>query len=166
MAFVFGLTRFSISAGSMFHVSASISANTGVAPAYSTAFAVAMNEYDGQITSPPGPTPLATSARCSAVVHDVVATPWAAPARAATSDSNSATLGPWLTQPLLRTSATARASASPNSGLVSGIMSSRWPARGATSRQDRGGLPRARRPGGNQAHAPPLQRTRDAAPRD
>ena len=41
--------------GSMFQVSGSMSAKTGVAPAYRMALAVAMNEYEGQITSSPGP---------------------------------------------------------------------------------------------------------------
>ena len=44
MAFVRAVTRRSASAGSMFHVSRSMSAKTGVAPAYNTAFDVAMNE--------------------------------------------------------------------------------------------------------------------------
>src|SRR5437762_12881103 len=62
----------STSAGSIFQVSRSISAKIGVAPAYRAAFAVAMNEYDGQITSSPRPTPARRSARCSAVVHEEI----------------------------------------------------------------------------------------------
>src|SRR5438067_12626426 len=134
-----------------------------------------MKEYDGQITSSPGPTPLATSARCSAVVHDVVATPYATPMRAATSVSNSATFGPWLTQPLLRTPATARASSSPNSGRVNGIID--WAAlrlrlrratlvRGATSRQDRAALLRDRRRRGIPARGRRRRPTPDAATPD
>src|SRR5215467_15707354 len=74
-ALVFEVTHLATSAGSTFQVSSSISAKTGVAPAWTIAFALAMNEYDGQITSSPGPIPDAMNARCSAVVQDVVATP-------------------------------------------------------------------------------------------
>src|SRR5215471_16475852 len=64
-----------MSDGSRFHVSSSMSAKTGVAPAWTIAFALAMNEYDGQITSSPGPIPDAMNDRWSAVVQDVAATP-------------------------------------------------------------------------------------------
>ena len=40
-----------------------MSANTGVAPQYKIALAVAVNVYDGTITSSPGPTPAARYAR-------------------------------------------------------------------------------------------------------
>ena len=66
-------------AGSMLKVSSSMSTKTGRAPCISTTFAVATHVKDGTITSSPGPMPSATSARCSAVVHDVVATACAAP---------------------------------------------------------------------------------------
>jgi hypothetical protein len=98
-----------------------MSANTGVAPAYSTAFAVAMKVYDGQITSSPGWTPASTSPRCNAVVHEEVATAWRAPTRSANASSKRATIGPWLTHPLFSTSATARTSASSNSGRANGM---------------------------------------------
>ena len=58
-----------------------MSANTGVAPHCQTALAVAMNDSDGTITSSPGPTPDAYSARWSAVVQLVVATASGAPTR-------------------------------------------------------------------------------------
>src|SRR6185312_1784796 len=165
-AFVFFVTRFATSAGSMFQVPSSISANTGVAPACITEFGVAMNVYDGQITSSPGPMPLAMSDRCSDVVHDVVATACAAPMYDATRDSNSETLGPCTTHPVLRTSATACASASPKSGLVKGIMNWQLRARGATRRPGRAGLPRGRRRHGNRALSPRRPRTRDASAQD
>ena len=53
----------------------STSANTGRAPTYVGAFVVAMNENEGTTTSSPARTPATTIARCSAVVHDEVATP-------------------------------------------------------------------------------------------
>ena len=58
-----------------------MSANTGVAPHCQTAFAVAMNDIDGTITSSPAPTPEAYNARCSAVVQLVVAIASGAPTR-------------------------------------------------------------------------------------
>ena len=67
-----------------------------------TTLAVATHVNAGTITSSPGPIPSAASARWSAVVHEVVATPCATPWRSANSRSNSATLGPWVSQPLSR----------------------------------------------------------------
>ncbi len=124
-----------------------------------------MKEYDGQITSSPGPTPVASSARWSAVVHDVVATAWAAPTRAATTRSNSATFGPCVTQPLESTSATARASASPNSrrvsGMLTGWISSLPTAHAATTPPDREGRLRAGlRRGSPSPAAPPRPKRR------
>ena len=52
--------------GSMHQVSRSISTNTGVAPMYFTALAVATHVISGTITSSPGPTPRAKSDRCRA----------------------------------------------------------------------------------------------------
>ena len=60
-----------------------MSAKTGVAPHCQTAFAVAMNDVEGTITSSPGPTPETYSARCSAVVQLLVATASGAPMRSA-----------------------------------------------------------------------------------
>ena len=60
-------------------VSSSTSTSSGVAPASRIAFAVATWVSDGMATTSPGPTPAATSARCSAVVPEVVATACAAP---------------------------------------------------------------------------------------
>ena len=50
----------------------STSANTGMAPACRMQKEEAMNEYDGQMTSSPGPTPRLASAVCSAAVPFVV----------------------------------------------------------------------------------------------
>ncbi len=99
--------------GVRFPVSTSTSANTGAAPTYRTAFAVAMNENDGTMTSSPGPIPHATNARCSAVVQELTATPSRAPTRAANFSSKLATRGPCATQPESTACAAASASASP-----------------------------------------------------
>src|SRR5213594_1994975 len=82
-----------------------------------------MNVKEGTMTSSPWPIPAVVSARCSPVVHDVVATPCFAPTYAATAFSNSATFGPCVTQPLLIESNGARASSSPSAGLVIGTLS-------------------------------------------
>ena len=54
--------RASTEATARFMVS-STSANTGVAPAWTIEFAVAMNDRLGQMTSSPGPMPSATKVR-------------------------------------------------------------------------------------------------------
>src|SRR5437773_11302925 len=79
-----------------------------------------MNVKDGTMTSSPRPTPMLASARCSPVVQEVVAMPCFAPTYVATAFSNSATFGPWVTQPLLIDSYGARASSSPSDGFVIG----------------------------------------------
>ena len=63
------------------------------------AFAVAMNEWLTVTTSSPGPTPTASSARCSAVVQLETAQACGAPTAAANSRSKAATSGPCVTQP-------------------------------------------------------------------
>ena len=52
----------------MFIVSGSTSTSTGRSPASATTFAVAGNVYAGTITSSPGSSPSASTARCSAAV--------------------------------------------------------------------------------------------------
>src|ERR1700755_3668277 len=99
IARVRGVIARSAAVGSRLRVPGSTSANTGVAPQCQTALAVAMNDSDGTMTSSPGPTPDAYSARCSAVVQFVVAIACAAPTRAAKACSNAWTRGPWETQP-------------------------------------------------------------------
>ena len=66
-------------AGLMLSVSASISTSTGVAPQCSIALIVATKVNGVLITSSPGPTSHATSARCSAAVQDETATASGAP---------------------------------------------------------------------------------------
>ena len=61
-------TRSAAERGSIANVSGSMSANTGVAPTRATASAVAANVNAGTITSSPGPTSSARSARTSASV--------------------------------------------------------------------------------------------------
>ena len=79
IAVVRGVIAASMSFGSMLYVRGSMSTNTGVAPANMIEFAVAMKVYDGQITSSPGFTPAAISARCSPVVALLQAMPCLAP---------------------------------------------------------------------------------------
>ena len=76
-----------------------MSTKTGRAPQWRIALAVAMNEWLAVITSSPGPTPTASSARCSAVVQLLTAQAWSAPTKAANSCSKAATSGPCVTQP-------------------------------------------------------------------
>src|SRR6185312_3417868 len=57
-------------AGDKLPVNGSTSANTGVAPVYRTALAVAMNENDGTTTSSPGRRPSTCSMRWRPVVQD------------------------------------------------------------------------------------------------
>ena len=63
----------------MLNVSRSTSQKRGVAPMYSTTLAVETQVNAGTITSSPGLSPRTATARCSAVVQDVVATACAAP---------------------------------------------------------------------------------------
>src|SRR5713101_3988842 len=91
-----------------------MSTKIGLAPAWTMALAVAMNERLGHSTSSPGLMPAAKKAKCRAVVQDETAT--------ANLRSNSATQGPWLTQPLLSTSRTAFSSFSPKDGRAMGMV--------------------------------------------
>src|SRR6266480_137431 len=88
IACVRGVTRLAASETSMLYVAGSTSANTGVAPACRTAWAVAMNPSAGTITSSPGPTPAAASATWSAEVPLFVARQKRAPTTAANSASS------------------------------------------------------------------------------
>src|SRR5271166_2730858 len=107
-AFVRGVIRRSTSSGSRLGTSReTISANTGVAPQYSAAAAVAANVNEGTITSSPGPTPAARYARCRAAVQLDTAIAWRAPRCAAKASSNSAVRGPSVSQPERSVAATA-----------------------------------------------------------
>src|SRR5690348_8919503 len=94
IARVLGVIRAATSSGSRFNVCGSTSAKTGVAPRRATASAVAKNVNAGQITSSPGPMPIASITSTSASVP--LATPIVSgtPRYAAASASNAAQLGP------------------------------------------------------------------------
>src|SRR5271165_2081942 len=81
-----------------------------------------MNDRLGHSTSSPGSMPAANSARCRAVVHEDTATAHLAPTYFANLVSNSATLGPWLTQPLRRAARTAFSSSAPIEGRATGML--------------------------------------------
>src|SRR5438034_4505183 len=89
----------STSSTSIVYDRGSTTTNTGLAPAYSIAAAVATNVSGTVMTSSPGATPEATSARCSALVPEFTPTAWAAPQYGANSASNAFTSSPstnWL----------------------------------------------------------------------
>src|SRR5436189_4633283 len=95
----------------MFSVSSRTSAKTGVAPQWTITFAVAGQVIDVVITSSPGPTPSATSDRCSAAVHDETASTCFASRYSRMRASSSAVRGPVVSQPERSVSATASISA-------------------------------------------------------
>ena len=92
------------------------SANTGRAPAWTITFAVAGQVIGVVITSSPGPTPTARSARWSAAVPDATASACFAPTYSAKRRSSSAAFGPVVSQPERSVSATAAISSSPIAG--------------------------------------------------
>src|SRR5687767_1829095 len=104
----------------MFSVSGSTSTSTGTAPAATITLAVAANVIAEVITSAPGPTPLADSARCSAAVQDVVAKAASAPTSPRINSSNRATFGPVVSQPDSRVRTTSATSSSPSVGRCHG----------------------------------------------
>ena len=92
------------------------SQKTGVAPQCSITFAVAGHVIGLVITSSPGPTPSASSARCIAAVPEDTASTCSASRYAAARSSSCAALGPVVSQPELSVSATAAISSSPTAG--------------------------------------------------
>src|SRR5437588_4803360 len=96
----------------MFSVSSRTSAKTGVAPQWTITFAVAGHVIGVVITSSPGPTPSATSERCSAAVQDETASTCSACRKSRIRASSSAVRGPVVSQPERSVSATASTSAS------------------------------------------------------
>src|SRR4051794_33905506 len=80
-----------------------------------------MNERLGQITSSPCRIPLAISARWRAVVQDETAIAKGEDTYSANAFSNSATFGPWLTQPLRSAATIAASSSGPKDGRATGI---------------------------------------------
>src|SRR5689334_2387953 len=89
---------------------------------YSTTLGVETQVKAGTMTSSPGLSPRAATARCKAVVQELVAAANAEPVNAANFSSNRWTNGPWTTQPLSRGSWTARSSSGPKTGRVMGIF--------------------------------------------
>ena len=89
------------------------SARTGVAPQYRTTLAVATHVNAGTMTSSPGPIPNAARTKWRPVVQLVVASACLALCLAANCLSNSATLGPCVSQPVAKGSRTAFHSSSP-----------------------------------------------------
>src|SRR4051794_26660825 len=96
----------------MLSVSSRTSAKTGVAPQWTITFAVDGQVIDVVITSSPGPTPSATSERCSAAVHDETASTCSASRYSRMRASSSAVRGPVVSQPERKVSATASTSSS------------------------------------------------------
>src|SRR4029077_9641633 len=89
---------------------------TGVAPAWTITFAVAGQVIGVVITSSPGPTPTAGSARWSAAVPEATASTCSAWTYSAKRRSSSAARGPVVSHPERRVSATASISSSPIAG--------------------------------------------------
>ena len=115
-AFVRGVTAARASSGSMLRSSSFTSTKTGVAPAWTITFAVAGHVIGVVITSSPGPTPSASSDRCSAAVPLESAIACFAPVYAAKRSSSSAVRGPVVSHPERIVSATASISSSPTAG--------------------------------------------------
>ena len=140
MALVRDVMHFSMPPASRLYVSGSTSPKTGRAPVNRMGLAEAMHESGVVMTSSPGPTPSAASTTWSAVVPEVVATAWPVPQSWAKAASSSRTLAPWVIQPLAATAWTAAISASPISGLATGMRQAISP------------------PGPRRARAPPARR--------
>src|SRR4051812_23402595 len=100
----------------MFRSSSRTSAKTGVAPAWTMTFAVAGHVIGVVITSSPGPTPSASSARCIAAVPEATAITCSDSRYAALRRSSSSVRGPVVSQPERSVSATAAISSSPTAG--------------------------------------------------
>src|SRR2546422_4708540 len=92
------------------------STNTGVAPVWTITFAVAGHVIGVVITSSPGPTPSATSARWMAAVPDASASTCSASRYSLIRRSSSAARGPVVSQRDRSVSATAAISSSPIAG--------------------------------------------------
>ena len=100
----------------MFRSASRTSTKTGVAPVWTITFAVAGQVIGVVITSSPGPTPSATSARCIAAVPEATASTCSASRYSAIRSSSSAARGPVVSQPERSVSATAAISSSPIAG--------------------------------------------------
>ena len=106
-------------------MAASQSTRTGRAPRCSITAPVAVNVMGEVITSSPGRTPTASSARCSAAVQDVTARACRQPRKPANASSNASARGPVVSQPDRRHSTTAAISSSPSMGTAKGRNSFR-----------------------------------------
>ena len=124
-ALVRGVILLSIWLASMLRVSGSQSTSTGIPPRCSITAAVAVKVIGVVITSSPGPTPTASSARCSAAVHELTAIACLACAQAANSCSNSRTFCPVVSHPERRQVSTPSISSSPINGAANGRNVSR-----------------------------------------
>src|SRR3989304_10028562 len=112
MALVREVMAASTARGSMLPVPWSTSTNTGRAPRWSAALAVAA-KVKGEVTpSSPGPTPIAAYATCSAAVPELTATALRAPVTLLRSASKASTRGPVVMKSDLSTSTTAATSSS------------------------------------------------------
>jgi len=121
-ALVRGVSLWATDCGEMLKVDRSTSAKTGVAPQYMITLAVATQVKDGRITSSPGPMPMAASIRCNPVVQLLVARAWGVRDLWAKAVSNSATLGPWVSQPEASGARHACHSSSPVDGSAMGMI--------------------------------------------
>ena len=117
------VTAASTAAGSMFSVTGSTSAKTGLAPSNAKQFADATKESGDVITSSPDPKPAIWHKRCNPPVPLESAAAYGAPTRSAICSSNRSIQGPRDSRPERSTSTTARSSASPTTGRASGICS-------------------------------------------
>src|SRR3954447_25812488 len=123
IAVVRSVTAAAAASGSRLSVTGSMSAKTGRARSNTQTFALATNENGDVTTSSPSDTPTARSPRCSPAVPLDTALACAALSREAKASSNAGTRGPSESWPERRTSMTAASSASPRTGLASGIGS-------------------------------------------
>src|SRR5262245_55804898 len=116
IAFVLPAISSAARSGSMLRSESRTSAKTGVAPACTITFAVAGHVIGVVITSSPGPTPSATSERCSAAVPDASASTCSASRNSLMRSSSRAALGPLVSQPERSVAVTAAISSSPIAG--------------------------------------------------
>src|SRR5919108_216369 len=116
IAFVRSVTAAAACSESMLRSESRTSTNTGLAPVWTITFAVAGQVIGVVITSSPGPTSRATSARCIAAVPDETASACFAPTYAANRRSSSAAFSPVVSQPDRIVRATASISSSPTAG--------------------------------------------------
>ncbi len=117
-------TRSTAEADSQGRRTPAMSANTGVAPEWTTTAAVAANVSEGTTTSSPGRSRTAAQISCSAAVPLATAIACAVPTEAAKAASNSATAGPCESQPDRYAAATASTSASLKRTSLSGTAQS------------------------------------------